>query len=204
MNTTQAAEEGPVPEQAKEVAGQAREQAEEVARKAGGRVRSQVDERSTEVGERVVSQAEDVRSIGASLREQGNDSAAQLADQAAERIEQVGAWLRDSDAERMLEQTEDAARRNPWAVLAGSVATGFAISRVLKASSADRYRNRTSNGGSQTPNPASWSPEPTTPRTGRFDRMPSPAEAPITGTAPQSGTTPMPPESGPGTGMGAA
>ena len=33
------------------------------------------------------------------------------------------------------EQAEDVARRNPWAVLAGIVAVGFAISRVENARS---------------------------------------------------------------------
>lgn len=197
MSTTQVADTGHVKEQAKEAAGQAREQAEDAARMAGGRVRSQVDERSTDMGERVVSQAGDVRSISDALRDQGNDNAAQLADQAAERIEQVGSWLRDSDADRMLEQAEDVARRNPWAVLAGSVAVGFAVSRVLKASSADRYRSRSDSGAGH-PDRA---PEASTPRTGRFDRVPPPTQAPVPGTAPAAGGMPSP-ATGPGTGMG--
>ncbi len=198
MSTTHVADTGHVKEQAKDAAGQAREQAEEAARKAGGRVRSQVDTRSTEMGDRVVSQADDVRSISTSLRDQGNDNAAQLADQAAERIEQVGSWLRDSDADRMLEQAEDVARRNPWAVLAGGVAAGFAISRVLKASSAERYRSRSAGDAAvQGASPSG----PSTSRTGRFDRVPSPTEAPIPGAGPASGGMPTP-ATGPGTGMG--
>jgi ElaB/YqjD/DUF883 family membrane-anchored ribosome-binding protein len=122
-------------EQAQQAAGQAREQAR-------GRLREQVDRRSTTTGEQISSQASDVRSVGDELRKQGKDGPAKVADQVADRAERVGSYLQRSDADRILDDVEDFARRNPWAVVAGSVAVGFAASRFLKASSRERYETR--------------------------------------------------------------
>lgn len=138
---------GGVREQAQEKAQDVREQAGEQVRKAGGqardRVREQVDQRSTQAGEQVRRQATDLRDVAQQLREQGKDAPARMADQAAERVERAGSWLKDSDADRILGDVEDFARSNPWAVAAGGVALGFAASRVLKASSSRRYEERT-------------------------------------------------------------
>jgi hypothetical protein len=125
----------------------AQEQAQQAAGQAKGALRSQVDQRSTQAGEQIGGVASDVRSVGDQLREQGKDKPAKLADQAAERAEQVGNYLRDSDADRILGDVEDFGRRQPWAVLAGGLALGFAASRFLKASSSRRFEQRGSQGG---------------------------------------------------------
>ncbi len=124
-------------EKAQEAAGQAKE-------KAGSQLRSQVDQRSTDAGHRVSGVASDVRSVSESLREQGKDQPARLAEQAADRAERLGSYLKDSDADRILGDVEDFGRRRPWAVIAGGVAIGLVASRFLKASSIDRYEKRTS------------------------------------------------------------
>jgi hypothetical protein len=85
-----------------------------------------------------------VRAVGASLREQGKDRPANLAEQAADRAERLGGYLKESDADRILGDVEDFGRRQPWAVIAGGVAIGLVASRFLKASSIDRYEQRTS------------------------------------------------------------
>ncbi len=122
-------------DKAQEAAGQAKE-------KAGSQLRTQVDQRSTDAGERVGGFASDVRTVGDTLREQGKDQPAKLADQAAERAERLGSYLKDSDADRILGDIEDFGRRQPWAVIAGGVALGLVASRFLKASSSDRYQQR--------------------------------------------------------------
>ena len=121
-------------EKAKEVAGQAQE-------KMRGRVSAQVDQRSTQAGEQVRGSAEDVRSFAQQLREQGKDKPAQYAEQAADRAERLGGYLTDADGDRILHDVEGFGRRNPWAVVAGGVALGFVASRMLKASSGERYRS---------------------------------------------------------------
>jgi ElaB/YqjD/DUF883 family membrane-anchored ribosome-binding protein len=128
-------------DQAKEKAHEAVGQAKE---KAGSQLRSQVDQRSTDAGHRVGSLASDVRAVGESLREQGKDQPAKLAEQAADRAERLGSYLKESDADRILADVEDFGRRQPWAVIAGGVAIGLVASRFLKASSIDRYEKRTS------------------------------------------------------------
>jgi hypothetical protein len=130
--------------QVQEAAGQAKEKAQEAAgqakEKADSKVREQVDQRSTQAGEQVTSTADDLRSVGEQLRSQGKDTPAKFAEQAAERTERLGSYLRDSDSDKILSDVEDFARRQPWAVVAGGLALGFAASRFLKASSSDRYR----------------------------------------------------------------
>jgi hypothetical protein len=142
-------------DKAQEVAGQAQEKAQEAAGQARDRVREQIDQRSTTAGEQVSGHASDLRSVGDSLREQGKDQPAKLADQAAERLERAGGWLTESDADRILGDVEDFARKNPWAVMAGGLALGFAASRMLKASSTNRYSNAANGvGNGATPRPS--------------------------------------------------
>jgi hypothetical protein len=128
-------------EKAKEVASQAQDKAREAAGQARGQVRAQVDQRSTQAGEQLSSGASDVRSVAAELRKQGKDTPARYVEQAADRTERLGGYLRDSDADRILGDVEDFARRNTWAVALGGLALGFAASRLLKASSNERYRS---------------------------------------------------------------
>ena len=125
---------------------EAREQAQEKAQEAAGQARSrlqrEVDERSTQAGERVRSTASDLRSVSQQLRNQGKDSPARLADQAADRVERVGGYLAESDADRILRDVEDFGRRRPLAVMAGGIALGLVAARFLKASSSGRYRSQ--------------------------------------------------------------
>jgi hypothetical protein len=131
---------GQAQDKAKDVASQAQDKAREAAGQARGRVREQVDQRSTEVGERIGSSAGDARSVADELRKQGKDTPARYVEQAADRAERLGGYLEQKDGDTILRDVEDFARRNPWALAAGGLALGFAASRMLKASSSDRYR----------------------------------------------------------------
>jgi hypothetical protein len=128
-------------EKAREVAGQAQDKAREAAGQARGRMSQEVDQRSTQAGEQVTSNAGDARSVAEELRKQGKDTPARYVDQAADRAERLGGYLQESDGDRILRDVEDFARRNPWAVAAGGLALGFVASRMLKASSGERYRS---------------------------------------------------------------
>jgi hypothetical protein len=133
------AEGGSSAEQAKE---KAKEQAQQAAGQAKSTLRSQVDQRSTQAGERVGGVASDARSVSETLREQGQEQPAKLAEQAADRAEKLGDYLKNSDADRILQDVEDFGRRQPWAVIAGGFALGLVASRFLKASSTRRYEER--------------------------------------------------------------
>jgi hypothetical protein len=177
-----------VKEQAQEKMQDVREQAGEQARQAAGqardRVRDQVDQRSTQAGERVSEQAGDLRSVADQLRQQGKDGPARIAEQVAERTERVGSWMTESDADRILSDVEDFARRNPMAIAAGGLVAGFVASRLLKASSSRRYEQRTSSGWSdnrQLPVPVSSAPpvdRPLSDPDHPAARFASPADAP--------------------------
>jgi len=134
-------------EKAREVAGQAQDRARESAGQARGRISQEVDRRSTRAGEQVSSNASDARSVADELRKQGKDAPARYVEQAADRAERLGGYLQESDGDRILRDVEDFARRNPWAVAAGGLLVGFAASRMLKASSGDRYRSSLSTQG---------------------------------------------------------
>jgi hypothetical protein len=128
-------------EKAREVAGQAQDKAREAAGQARGRMSQEVDRRSTQAGEQVTSNAGDARSVAEELRKQGRDTPARYVDQTADRAERLGGYLQESNGDRILRDVEDFARRNPWAVAAGGLVLGFAASRMLKASSGERYRS---------------------------------------------------------------
>ena len=142
-----------VKDQARDATGQAVGKAKEAAGRSGDRVRAEVDRRSTEGGERLRQMAGDMRSVGQGLRDQGKDTPARLADQAADRADRLGGYLREADADRILGDAEDFGRRQPWVVMLAGLAVGFAAARVLRASSAERYRGHA--GGTSTP---AWRP----------------------------------------------
>jgi hypothetical protein len=129
---------------------EAREQAQEKAHQAAGQARStvkdQLGQRSTQAGQQVRTQASDIRTVAQQLREQGKDQPAKIADQAADRVERVGSYLSDASPDRLLHDLEDFGRRQPWAIALGGLALGFAASRVLKASSQQRYETRSGYG----------------------------------------------------------
>jgi hypothetical protein len=133
---------------AQEAAAHAQDKARQAAGQARGRVRDQIDQRSTQLGEQVGSGVSDARSVAEHLRTQGKQTPARYAEQAADRAERLGGYLRESDGDRLLNDVEDFARRNTWAVALGGLALGFAASRLMKASSSDRYRSsfQSSNG----------------------------------------------------------
>jgi hypothetical protein len=120
---------------------QAKAKAQEGAQQARRTMRDQVDQRSTQAGERIGSTAQDIRSVGDELRRQGKDQPAQLAEKAAARAESLGDYLQRADGDTILRDVEDFGRRQPWAVIAGGLALGFAASRFLKASSERRAQS---------------------------------------------------------------
>jgi hypothetical protein len=124
-----------------QVADKAQQQVGAASGRAREQVRDQVNRRSSEAGERVQTTAADVRSVAEELRRQGKDAPAKYAEQAAEKAERLGGYLHEADGDRILRDVEDFGRRNPWAVVAGGMALGFLGSRLLKASSSERYRS---------------------------------------------------------------
>jgi hypothetical protein len=129
-----------VKEQVRDKAQVAQDKARGALGQARGRLSEQVDQRSTWAGDQLHSTAQDVRSMAEQLRSQGKDTPARVAEQIADRAESIGSYLRNADGDRLLGDVEAFARRQPWAVVTGGLALGFAASRLLKASSSRRYQ----------------------------------------------------------------
>jgi hypothetical protein len=182
---------GKAQEKAQEVAGEAQEKARDAASKAQENVRQQVDDRTTQAGEKVSGTAQDLRSVGEELRKQGKDTPAKLADRAAEQTEKVGSYLKEADADRMLHDVEDFGRQRPWAVMAGGLALGMVAARFLKASSRNRYQQRT---GTTASAQASQGTTPSLPRRSAVEPVvsPPPPTAVPGAPAPGIGGTPAP------------
>src|SRR3954468_11819088 len=168
---------------------QAQQKAEEAVGKAQDRARQIVDERSTQAGKQVSTQAGDIRSVGEQLRSQGKDGPAKIADQAAERVERLGGYLTDADADKILGDVEDFARKNPMVAAFGGVALGFAASRFLKASSQKRFSTR---------QPSAQLPGSTTERYGVGTQPGGPPASPSKPAAPAAGLADTPVSPTPG------
>jgi ElaB/YqjD/DUF883 family membrane-anchored ribosome-binding protein/uncharacterized protein YjbJ (UPF0337 family) len=117
----------------------AKEKAQEVTGRAQSMLRDQVGQRSTQIGEQIHQNTGAVRSVATSLRDEGQETPARYAEQAADRADRIGDWLQRADGDEIIGDVEEFARRNPWAVAAAAAAIGFAASRMLKASSSRRY-----------------------------------------------------------------
>jgi hypothetical protein len=127
---------------AAEVAGHAQEKAQEAASQIQDRLREQLDERSTQVARQVDERASELRSVSESLRHQGSEGPARAAEQLARYAERVGGYLREKDTNALLADVEGFGRHQPWATAAGGLVLGFAASRLLKASSRERFDGR--------------------------------------------------------------
>jgi ElaB/YqjD/DUF883 family membrane-anchored ribosome-binding protein len=144
---------------------QVQEKAGELKSQAGDRLREQVDERSTQTGEQANAMSQALRSSSEQLRTEGHETPAKLIDGAADRVERLGSYLRDSDSNRILGDVEGWVRSRPWIAAAAGVAVGFVASRFLKASSSRRYDQLSTSNGSGMPRqlPATATPSTTAP-----------------------------------------
>jgi len=130
---------GGAQQKAQEATQVAQEKAQQAKGAARDRVRTEVDTRSTQAGEQAGTVAQDVRSVSHHLRSEGREKPAEYADKAAQRVEEIGDYLKRSDGDAILRDVEQFGRRRPWAVMAGGLVLGIAASRFLKASSSRRY-----------------------------------------------------------------
>lgn len=117
-------------------------QAEQAVEKGRGVLRTQVDSRSTQAGQQAQSVAEALRQTATQLRGSGDEQKARyagIADQGADRLDRMGGYLAETEAEELLSNVEDVARRQPWLMAGAGFFLGIAAARFLKASSSERY-----------------------------------------------------------------
>ena len=127
------------------------EKTAELRVEAGSRLREQIDSRSTEVGRQIQSVGEALNRSSDQLRTKHEDMPAELLDQVARRAEEFGGYLESVNADRMLSDIEDFARRRPWLAASAGLLAGFVASRFLKASSERRYESSASSRYTSTP-----------------------------------------------------
>jgi hypothetical protein len=149
MSTTEAAK-----DKFAQASDQAQEKAQEIAGQARGRAREQIEQRSTQAGEQLSSIAQAIRKSGEELRSQDQHGSARAVDRASEQAERLSGYLKDSDADRILRDVEDFARRQPWALAAGAFVVGLLGSRFIKASSSRRYEEQAAASVSDTAAPS--------------------------------------------------
>lgn len=115
----------------------------QLADQAKNAVSQQVDRQAANIGNILSDHAQGLHSAAQTLREQGTSPAVVLiAEQVGNQVERLGTYLSATSGDELLENLEDFARTQPWYVAAGGFVLGLAISRSLKASSAQRYRSR--------------------------------------------------------------
>jgi F0F1-type ATP synthase membrane subunit b/b' len=127
----------PAKEKARDVAAQAKVHAQAAAGQAKDKAAAQVDERSTQLGQQIGAHAQSLDGVAEELRRQGKDGPAKIAEQAGQRVKDVGDYLERTDGESLVGVVRDVAREHPAAAAAASAAAGFVAGRVLKASQAD-------------------------------------------------------------------
>jgi ElaB/YqjD/DUF883 family membrane-anchored ribosome-binding protein len=123
------------------------EKAQDVKGQVSAKARTEVDSRSTQLGEQVTSVVQALRRAGEQLQSEGNETGGKAVWAVADRVERLGGYLRDSNADRFTGDLESFGRRRPWAVAGIGVALGLMVSRFLKASAANRYEASQPTGG---------------------------------------------------------
>ena len=110
-----------------DTAGQLMDQAKEQAKPA---LQSQKERAAGTLG----TTADALRKTGQHLREQDQDNVAQYIEQAAERVERFGSYLRGRQVDELVADAERFARRQPGLFIGGAFALGLVAARFLKSS----------------------------------------------------------------------
>jgi hypothetical protein len=144
-------------EQAKTLASDAKDQAKDVANQARDHVQNLVGQQKDQAAERLGSLAQALRETGRKLNEgQQAGDFGQYADRAAQQVERLSGYLRESDLRGFVRDTENFARRRPEVFLGGTLIAGLMLARFLKASSPSQQGSRSGyDGGAWTGYPQS-------------------------------------------------
>lgn len=125
--------------------------AHELGGEANFQIRERLDQRSTQAGEQLQSIGKTLQSGANQLRSEGNDVPARVVEQVARRADDVGGYLQSAEADRILGDIEEFARRRPWLTAGVGALAGFLTSRFVKASGNRRYEGAHSNGSGYSP-----------------------------------------------------
>jgi hypothetical protein len=114
---------------------QAQEKAGQLVDQAKDQVKTQLSSQKERAAGTLGSVADALRQTGNTLQGQNQAPVAQIANSAADWVEQFSGTLRERNIEDMLGDMEGFARRNPTVFLGSAFALGFLAARFLKSSS---------------------------------------------------------------------
>jgi hypothetical protein len=120
----------PAAEAGKEVA----EQARQTARQLQDRGRNFAAEQKNRIAGRIHDSGEALHQTAAQLRERQGSQVAGYADAMAEQLDHVSDYLSQHELEAIWNDLQDVTRRHPGLVFGGMMLGGFALARLLKAS----------------------------------------------------------------------
>jgi ElaB/YqjD/DUF883 family membrane-anchored ribosome-binding protein len=120
--------------------------AQELGGEANFQIREQLDQRSTRAGEQMQSVGKTLQSGANQLRSEGKEIPARVVEEVARRADDLGGYLQSAEADRILGDIEEFARRRPWLTAGVGAVAGFLASRFVKASGDRRYEGARSNG----------------------------------------------------------
>lgn len=128
--------------------GQAREgdlptRVQEQASETADRARQKARENLADQKERATSQIDSVTSAlhatSSNLRDEHQDSIAGFVDSAADQLERVSSYVRSRSVGELMDDIQDAARREPALFIGGAAMLGIVGARFLKSSQRRRY-----------------------------------------------------------------
>ena len=122
-------------QQGQQLASQARQQASELATRGGEQIKSQLSNQKHEASQRMLPVQAALRETAQQLRKQGQGSTASYTDSAADRVERISGYLRETDVDEIADEVRGFARSRPAVFLSGAAALGFLVTRFLKSSS---------------------------------------------------------------------
>ena len=126
--------------QVQEAASTAQERAVELKEQGKSKLGEKLDQRTNEAGVQARKMAQALRRSGEQLSNEGSgQQAAELAENAADRIERLGGYLERTSGAELVRDVEDFTRRRPWMIAGVGLVAGLAASRFLKASAERRY-----------------------------------------------------------------
>ena len=113
----------------------AKHEASDLAARTLERGREQMEQAKNRVADQAEQLADAVESTANELESNGDGAVSGYGRSLASMMRQLAGGLRENDIEMFARELAGFARRNPGACLAGSVALGFGLSRVMKSSS---------------------------------------------------------------------
>jgi len=110
---------------------------------AQGRIRSLLEQQTDRAADQLGGVASALQKAADQLQAENNGTAAQVAVQAADRVERVADMLRHSSLDDIVGEVEGFARRQPELFIGGAFALGFLAARFVKSSGERRLHSQT-------------------------------------------------------------